>query len=190
MTCPTLVSDAPSAVPRQRAFFFDRDGVVNASPGEGSYVLSWDNFHFLPGVHEVLSFLKANQFLLVLVTNQQCVGKGLLSEETLDSIHEQMQQALGEEAKFDAIYCSPHLKSENSPMTKPSSGMVVAATEKFGIDLTASWLVGDHDRDIQLAHNAGVGNTIRFVSEKEIAVSADFTVASHAELLALLKEKI
>lgn len=187
---PNSTPDSASSAPFRRAFFFDRDGVVNASPGEGSYVLSWADFHFLPGTKEVLSFLKSRGWLLVLVTNQQCVGKGILAAETLDEIHHEMQSALGAEANFDAIYCSPHLKSDNSPMRKPAPGMVLAAAEKFGIDLAESWLVGDHDRDIQLARNAGVGTAVRFVSEKEIAVEAEFTVATHGELLALLEEKL
>lgn len=178
------------AAAKKRAFFFDRDGVVNGSPGEGSYVLSWWDFQFVEGVAEVLAYLKKKGWLLVMVTNQQCVGKGIITMAQLDAIHERMQTELGPAAAFDAIYVSPHLKSENSPMRKPAPGMVLAAAEKYDLDLKGSWLVGDHDRDIELARNAGIGTAVRFVSEKEIKVRAEHVVKTHAELLKLLKTKL
>jgi D-glycero-D-manno-heptose 1,7-bisphosphate phosphatase len=167
---------ATKAKPR-RAVFFDRDGVVNGSPGEGSYVLSWWDFQFEPGVHDVLKWLKKQGFLLVLVTNQQCVGRGLITDDQL-------------QAAFDAIYYSPHLKKENSPMRKPAPGMVLAAEAEHGIDLKSSWLVGDHDRDIELARNAGIGTAVRYVSEKALGIRADHTVKDHVELLALFKKHL
>ena len=72
----------------RRAVFFDRDGVINGSPGEGSYVLSWWDFQFEPGSVEVLTWLKKQGYFLVLVTNQQCVGRGLITPEQLDAIHD------------------------------------------------------------------------------------------------------
>lgn len=187
---PTKSAKAPKAAPaKNRAFFFDRDGVVNCSPGEGSYVLSWWDFQFVDGIKEVLTYLKKKGWRLILVTNQQCIGKKIITVPQLEAIHERMQQELGK-AAFDAIYFSPHLKSENSPMRKPAPGMVLAAARDFKLDLKASWLVGDHDADIELARNAGVGTAVRFVSEKAIRVPAKHTVKSHVEFLALLKSKL
>lgn len=192
---PTKSTKTAKAIPAKvtrannRAFFFDRDGVVNCSPGEGSYVLSWWDFQFVDGIREVLTFLKKKGWRLILVTNQQCVGKGIITLSQLEAIHERMQQELGK-AAFDAIYFSPHLKSENSPMRKPAPGMVLAAAQDFQLDLKASWLVGDHDSDIELARNAGVGTAVRFVSEKPIRVPAKHTVKSHVEFLALLKSQL
>ncbi len=174
----------------RRAVFFDRDGVINGSPGEGSYVLSWWDFQFEPGSIEVLTWLKKQGYFLVLVTNQQCVGRGLITAEQLDAIHERMQAELGPKAAFDAIYYSPHLKKENSPMRKPAPGMVLAAQAEHNLDLATSWLVGDHDRDIELARNAGIGTAVRYVSEKPIAFKADHVVKNHTELLALLKKHL
>ena len=185
---PKVKPEAPPA--KAKAVFFDRDGVVNGSPGEGSYVLSWWDFQFVDDVAEVLAYLKKKGWLLIMVTNQQCVGKGIITMAQLDAIHERMQAELGPAAAFDAIYVSPHLKSENSPMRKPAPGMVLAAAEKYNIDLKASWLVGDHDRDIELARNAGVGTAVRFVSEKDVKVRAEYTVHSHQELLKLLKAQL
>ena len=80
--------------------------------------------------------------------------------------------------------------AQNRPSDLSAPGMVFAAAEKFNIDLKASWLVGDHDRDIELARNAGVGTAVRFMSEKEAKVRAEYTVHSHQELLKLFKAKL
>jgi D-glycero-D-manno-heptose 1,7-bisphosphate phosphatase len=174
----------------RKAIFFDRDGVVNESPGEGSYVLSWWDFYFLPGVDKVLTYLKSKGYFLVLVTNQQCVGKGIINQAQLDAIHERMQTELGPKASFDAIYACTALKSENSPMRKPAPGMILAARDEHNLDVAGSWLIGDHDRDIELARNARVGTAVRFLSEKAVKVRAEYIVKDHVELLKLVKSKL
>ncbi len=190
---PTPAPKAAKAVkppaPR-KAIFFDRDGVVNESPGEGSYVLSWWDFYFLPGVEKVLAYLKTKGYFLVLVTNQQCVGKGIINQAQLDAIHERMQTELGPKASFDAIYACTALKSENSPMRKPAPGMILAARDEHNLDVAGSWLIGDHDRDIELARNARVGTAVRFLSEKAVKVRAEYIVKDHVELLKLVKSKL
>ena len=75
-------------------------------------------------------------------------------------------------------------------MRKPAPGMVLAAQAEHNLDLATSWLVGDHDRDIELARNAGIGTAVRYGSEKPIAVKADHVVKNHTELLALLKKHL
>jgi D-glycero-D-manno-heptose 1,7-bisphosphate phosphatase len=186
---PKAVKTAKPRAPR-KAIFFDRDGVINESPGEGSYVLSWWDFYFLPGVDKVLTYLKGKGYFLVLVTNQQCVGKGIISQAQLDAIHERMQTELGPKAAFDAIYACTALKSENSPMRKPAPGMILAARDEHDLDVAGSWLIGDHDRDIELARNARVGTAVRFLSEKAVKVRAEYIVKDHVELLKLVKSKL
>ncbi len=181
---------APKAPVLRKAVFFDRDGVVNESPGEGSYVLSWWDFHFVPGVEKVLSNLKSRGYILVMVTNQQCVGKGIINHSQLEAIHVRMQAELGPKAAFDAIYSCTALKSENSPMRKPAPGMVLAARDEHHLDIANSWLIGDHDRDIELARNARIGTAVRFLSEKAVKVRAEHIVKDHVELLKLLKSKL
>ena len=186
----TVAPKAPKAPVLRKAIFFDRDGVVNESPGEGSYVLSWWDFHFVPGVEKVLSFLKSRGYFLVMVTNQQCVGKGIITHTQLEAIHSRMQTELGPKAAFDAIYSCTALKSENSPMRKPAPGMVLAARDEHNLDIANSWLIGDHDRDIELARNARIGTAVRFLSEKAVKVRAEHLVKDHVELLKLLKSKL
>ncbi|MFZ4768520.1 MAG: D-glycero-alpha-D-manno-heptose-1,7-bisphosphate 7-phosphatase, partial [Roseimicrobium sp.] len=155
------------------AFFFDRDGVVNISPGAG-YVLHWGEFRFSEGIIAALARLKAQGFALIVVTSQQGVGKGLMSQADLDEIHANMQAELKRHgAEFDGIYACTCLAHDAAcKCRKPSAEMILRATAERDLDLEHSWLIGDHDRDIQMAINAGVPRTIRVLGEKPPAVPA------------------
>src|SRR4051812_46457052 len=122
------------------AFFFDRDGVVNVSPGDG-YVLRWEDFHFSDGVIEALLWLRARGFLLVLITNQQGVGKGLMTQAELDEIHERMQTELAKHgAQFDAIYACTCLATDPTcTCRKPRPEMLLRAAAEHDLDLNESW---------------------------------------------------
>ncbi len=164
------------------AVFFDRDGVINVSPGEG-YVTRCEDFHLAEGAAEAIQLCKARGYKLVVVTSQQGVGKGLMTQGTLDEIHAQMQSDIG--VHFDAIEACTHLTG-SCTCRKPSPEMIQCAATALDIDLALSWLIGDHDRDIQMAVNAGVPNTIRVLSHHKPGVAATHTVESTAELAALL----
>lgn len=175
----------------KKAFFFDRDGVVNVSPGAG-YVLRKEEFRFSEGVKELLSWLKSNGFALVLVTSQQGVGKGLMSMQDLDAIHAMMQDELEKVgAAFDAIYSCTCLASDpKCTCRKPSAEMVLKAAEDHELDLAQSWLIGDHDRDILMAIHAGVPNTIRIVGDHPPSVEATATFHAVAEVLPWVKQNL
>ena len=175
---------------KRRAFFFDRDGVVNVSPGSG-YVLRWEDFHFSDGIIHALRWLKERGFALIVVTSQQGVGKGLMSRQDLDDIHARMQTSLsGHGAAFDAIYACTCLASDPAcTCRKPAAEMVLRAAAEHDLDVTQSWLIGDHDRDIQMAVNAGVPTTIRVSSGKPPCVPATFTLSSVCDLLPLLQRE-
>lgn len=180
----------PSPPPSPRpAVFFDRDGVVNVSPGAG-YVLNWEQFRFSPGIVAALALCRDRGYATVLVTSQQGVGKGLMSQEDLENIHDNMQEALmPHDAAFDAIMACTHL-SGTCECRKPSPQMIYHARDGLNLDLARSWLVGDHDRDIQMAVNAGVPRTIRILSHHEPQVQAEFTLKGTAELAPLLWEQL
>jgi histidinol-phosphate phosphatase family protein len=170
------------------AFFFDRDGVVNVCPGDGAYVLRWEDFHFSQGLVESLAWLRARGFALVLVTNQQGVGKGLMTQAALDDIHARMQAALTRQgAQFDGIYACTCLKSNPGCLChKPSPEMAQRAAREHDLDLSASWLIGDHDRDIAMAANAGIPHTIRVRGGRPVTIPATHEIDSMAELPARL----
>jgi len=167
------------------AFFFDRDGVVNIDPDPEPYVLSWDQWRWIPGVFDLLREVKGRGFVTVLVTSQRCVGKGLLTLEGLEGIHRQMQEDLGDLA-FDAIRVYTGLPGDPIP-PKPEPGMVQSAVAALGLDLTGSWLIGDADRDIAMARAAGVARSIRVAGLKSESVAADFRVDALHEVSRILE---
>jgi histidinol-phosphate phosphatase family protein len=177
-------------VPQPRpAVFFDRDGVVNVSPGDG-YVLRWEDFQFAPGIIGALALCRERGYATILVTSQQGVGKGLMTQDALNDLHARMQEELdGHGAALDGIYACTHLAG-TCTCRKPSAAMILQAQADHGLDLPRSWLVGDHDRDIQMAINASVPRTVRILSQHEPRVQAEFTLAETGELAALLREKL
>jgi len=177
-------------LPRMKrpAVFFDRDGVVNVSPGAG-YVLRWEDFHFAPGIIEALRLCRERGYALILATSQQGVGKGLMTLAGLEEIHARMQACLArEEAAFDGIHACTCLASDPAcTCRKPSPEMLLRAAAEHGLELSRSWLVGDADRDIQMALNAGVARTVRIGHEQPCAVRAEHTLADTSGLPELLR---
>ena len=168
------------------AIFFDRDGVVNVSPGSG-YVTCISDFHLMPGIIELLAWCKASGYYTVLVTSQQSVGKGLMSQADLDAIHGFMQSCLEpHNAAFDLIRSCPHLDG-TCTCRKPSPQMILDAAAALPIDLGNSVLVGDHDRDILMGRNAGVGHTIRLAHGQAVAEPGDALTHSIAEVQVALQ---
>lgn len=168
------------------AIFFDRDGVVNVSPGPG-YVLRVADFHLNPGIVDLLAWCKKQGFYTILVTSQQGVGKGLMTQADLDSIHDFLQLELEKSgAAFDRIHACTHLAGQ-CICRKPSPRMILEAAAALPLDLPASALVGDHDRDIQMARNAGVGFTVRLATDNPVNDPGDVLAHSLGEVLAALK---
>ncbi len=174
---------------RSPCVFFDRDGVVNVSPGAG-YVTQWEEFRFQPGIFDCLQVVKDRGYASVLVTSQRCVVKGLISLAGLAEIHQQMQSVLRErELEFLDIYAFTGLP-ETEDWEKPSPTMIQLAAEAHTLDLSRSWLIGDHDRDILMARAAGVSKTVRVIGEKAVGVEADFAVASIGEATDIFKQHL
>lgn len=169
-----------------RALFLDRDGVVNCCPGDG-YVRTPGEFRFMPGIFPLLRWAAAQGWKLVLVTNQQGVGKGIMSAGDLDAIHGKMQSDLAREAvPFDAIYACTHLAG-TCDCRKPSPVMILRACREHGIAAERSVLIGDADRDIAMARNAGVGVAMRLLGGRVEEEPADVRVRTLGEALDWLR---
>ena len=92
----------------KRAVFLDRDGVINRKMPEDDYVKDWSEFFFLPGVFEAMEILKSKDILTIIITNQSCVGKGIISEKKLQDIDEKMKMEIqAHNGNIDAIYFCP-----------------------------------------------------------------------------------
>ena len=138
---------------KRRCVFLDRDGVLNAERGE--YTFRTEEFEVLPGVPEALKLLKENGYLLIVITNQAGIAKGLYTREHVFACHEKLQQACGN--IIDAIYFAPmHPSVSESLSRKPDSLMLEKAIAKFNVDPENSWLVGDRKRDLQAAMKVNV----------------------------------
>lgn len=150
------------------ALFLDRDGVINKKlPGD--YVKKWDEFEFLKGVPAAIGILSEIFGKLFIVTNQQGIGKGLMTERDLDSLHEEMMNQIRYAGgNINKIYYSPYRDGEKSVFRKPNIGMARKAKIDFPvIDFKRSIMVGDSQSDMQFGKNAGM-ITIFIAADKQI----------------------
>ena len=148
--------------------FLDRDGVINHKI-ENDYVKSIQDFKFIPEFIYVVKDLSLLFNRIIIITNQQGIGKGLMSISDLNEIHEYMLNIINDNnGKIDKIYFCPHLASENCLCRKPSPGMIQKAFQDYpDIDRSKSYFIGDSDSDMQ------AGKAEKLIS---IKVSSEFTV--------------
>lgn len=140
----------------RRAAFLDRDGVINRKAPEGAYVVRWEEMEILPGVAEGISLLNAAGFEVIIVTNQRCVAKGLLSVADLEALHARLCSHLAAKgAGVDAIYFCPHESQPACSCRKPAPGMLLRAAADRNLDLPSSWMIGDSEHDIAAGRAAG-----------------------------------
>ena len=165
--------------------FLDRDGVINHKI-ENGYVTSVDGFRFIKDAKNAIASFSKLFARILIVTNQQCVGKGILSRETLDEIHDYMQLKITEAGgKIDRIYYAPQLAIEESIFRKPNSGMAFQAKNDFPeINFEKSILIGDSISDLKFGKN--VGMTTIFISDTSHEL-ADYTANSLINVLSLIK---
>jgi histidinol-phosphate phosphatase family protein len=136
-----------------RAIFLDRDGTLIV---EKNYLHKIEDVEFIPGAGKALARLRKKGFLLILVTNQSGVGRGYFTMEDVQRVHRHLLAALQQDgATLDGIYICPHQPEDNCQCRKPKTKLVEDATEKFGIDLSKSFLIGDRELDVQLAQRTG-----------------------------------
>jgi len=156
-----------------KAAFLDRDGVINQKAPEGEYVTRWEDVKFLPGVPEAIAQLNRAGWQVIIISNQRCVAKGLLSIAELEALHRQISQWLADRgATIDAIYYCPHEKTQPPcACRKPAPGMLIRAAQDHKIDLAGSWMIGDSESDMEAGRRAGC-KTLRIQAGAQGAVHA------------------
>ncbi len=150
------------------SLFLDRDGVINRRiPGD--YVKNWKEFEFLPGTLEAIAVFTEIFGHIFVVTNQQGIGKGVMSETDLELIHDKMIEAVRYEGgHINKVYHSPYREEERSVFRKPNTGMARKAKIDFpDIDLNKSIMIGDSMSDMEFGKNAGM-ITFYISSDEEI----------------------
>lgn len=163
----------------RKCVFFDRDGIVNQSPGPG-YVERWEDFHLLPEFVETLRIVTGLGFAAVIISNQRGVALGRMTAGTVDDIHRRLQAILEQHglALLDILYC-PHDR-DACDCRKPKPGMLLEAARRHNIDLAGSWMVGDSPGDAEAGKSAGCRTIL--VGEKAEPGLADFTFQDMAGL--------
>ena len=139
------------------AVFLDRDGTLIE---ECSYLTRPEQVRLLPGVGPALARLRSAGFVCVVVTNQSAVGRGMMTEADLARVHDEFfRQLRAAGAELDGLYYCPAV--QDHPDRKPAPGMLLRAARDMGLDLAASWVVGDGMRDLLAGRNAGCrGNVV------------------------------
>jgi len=142
---------------KQTTLFLDRDGVINKYL-HNDYVKSVDEFYFKEGVLDCFADLSKIFGKVIIVTNQQGIGKGIMSVSDLEKVHRFMASKIFEfEGRIDQIYFCPALASDNNPCRKPEIGMALQAKKDYpGIDFQNSVMVGDSQSDIDFGNKAGM----------------------------------
>lgn len=151
------MNDFLNSVDKSWTLFLDRDGVVNQRPVD-DYVKTPESFEFLPGVLEALKILSEKFGRIVIVTNQQGIGKNLMTESDLQAVHQKMlfeiEKAGG---KIDKIYHCPDLAKSPENCRKPGLTMANHAKADFPeIDFRKSIMAGDTKSDLEFGRNAGM----------------------------------
>jgi len=139
---------------RYKLILLDRDGVINDN--SHYYILNKNQFLLYPGVPEAIKKLNDLKRIVVVVTNQGCVGKGLLSEDQLQDIHDYFKECLKTKAAYvdDILYATD---SEFTPDSrrKPNPHMLQEAMERFQASPEDTLIIGDDIKDLEAAQKAG-----------------------------------
>lgn len=136
--------------------FLDRDGVVNVwLPGD--YVKTWDEFRFNAGFLDFIGRYAACFKHIFIVTNQRGVGKGLMSMQQLDDIHERMLKAISDAGgRIDGIYVCTSV-DDSDPMRKPNKGMALQIMKDYpDVKMERTLMIGDQPSDRRFADNCGM----------------------------------
>lgn len=142
-----------------KAFFFDRDGVINI---EKDYLHTIEKFEFVEGTFDTLRYLQNLGYALFIITNQSGIGRGYYTFKEYEILTRWMKEQFTKEGiEISGIYCCPHAPDEKCECRKPKTGMIKEAEKVCDIDFKNSWLVGDKGSDIQTAYNAKIPNTIQ-----------------------------
>ena len=137
-----------------KTVFVDRDGVINQERSD--YVKSISELEIYPNVAKNIKLLKDAGFLVVVITNQSAVNRGIVTHETINQIHNSIQDHLKKSGTFlDGFYYCPHTPNENCNCRKPKPGLLQQAILELNIDLNSSWMIGDSDSDIEAADSVG-----------------------------------
>jgi len=155
------------------AIFFDRDGTINKDPG---YLGNPDLVELYENVAEGISELKKTGFLIIVISNQSGIARGLISEENVKAVNQKINELLKQinGTCVDYFYYCPHhpefSSEEDCKCRKPSPKLVLDAAKEHQIDLSKSYFAGDRFLDVECGNNAGIKSILikSTLSEDEV----------------------
>ncbi len=144
-----------------KTVFFDRDGVLNV---DVNYLYRPEDFVWIDGAKDAIRYLKQQDYLVIVITNQSGVARGYYGEEDVIRLHEWMNEQLeAVDAHIDAFYYCPHHPDgaleqyrQKCFCRKPEPGLILQAIDEWSVDVSRSILIGDKRRDIEAAQKAGI----------------------------------
>jgi D-glycero-D-manno-heptose 1,7-bisphosphate phosphatase len=142
---------------KNKAIFLDRDGVINISK-DRYYVYSMADWTLTPRLYEALKLLHSSGYLLIVITNQGGIAKGLYAMSDVEKLHQSMQsQAAAYGIPIEELYCCPHHEDYGRCLCrKPLPLLLQKAAARYDIDMAQSYFIGDSPRDMDAAAAAGV----------------------------------
>jgi histidinol-phosphate phosphatase family protein len=145
--------------------FLDRDGVINKRLID-DYVKTWSEFRFLPYTKWAIRKLTDAGYQIHIVSNQQGVGKGMMTELQLDAITDRMLAEIKKSGgKIRSVAYCLHTEADNCTCRKPKSGLLIRTAKRYKFKLKNCWMVGDGERDIAAGNSVGC-KTILIVNPK------------------------
>lgn len=146
----------------QKAIFLDRDGTINVDHG---YVYQPEKLKFIDGVESSLKKLQDAGYLLIIITNQSGIGRGYFSELDAQKFNDYLiNDLIKSNIKINDIYMCPHSPEEACNCRKPSPKFILDAIEKYNINPSKSYMLGDKQSDVESGINAGIN---AFLIDKE-----------------------
>jgi D-glycero-D-manno-heptose 1,7-bisphosphate phosphatase len=173
-----LVGGKPAG---RAAVFFDRDGVLaipEIRDGRSFAVRRLEDFAVYADAQESVRRVKALGAIAVVVTNQPDVGNGLVGRAIVEDMHQRLSHLV----PVDAVYACYHTRADNCDCRKPKPGMLLAASNDLGIDLSRSVMVGDRATDVAAGHEAGCRSILIARGDcDEYSADADWVAANLTE---------
>ena len=189
----------------ERAFFVDRDGVINRMV---IYESGWDSpqkaedVKLVSGIEKVISWANENKISVIEVSNQPGVAKGKMTQTVSDNIESQVHKLLSKKgAVINNVYICPHYPDAMVPelkkvcdCRKPKPGLIFQASSELGLDLSGSIMLGDKSSDAEAAQNAGVKSILYLHNEDQADKNAEarlskanFKVVSMSEVIPIIE---
>lgn len=176
---------------KQKAIFLDRDGTINVYKG---FIRNIDDIELIDGVAEAIAKINASGYLAIVVTNQPVIARGECSFAQVEEMHDKIETLLGEQGAFvdDIFYCPHHpdkgFEGERPELKimcrcrKPQPGMLLTAAEKYNIDLSQSFMIGDGMNDVKAGQAAGCKSYLLGKEEEGVTSFRDLLEAINAIL--------